>query len=85
MNKYIKQTDPFSILYQPYYSTSHCDSYQEFHDFIVLCYCIIHCILLHYCTFYSIVLWTYGTCISLDIELYLAIQLFSGSAASMLQ
>jgi len=32
-------------------------TYQEFHDFIALYYCIIHCILLYYCMFYSIVLW----------------------------
>jgi len=37
---------------------------------------VFRCILLHYCRFYSIALWTYGTCIGLDIELYLAIQLF---------
>jgi len=37
--------------------TSHCNNYQEFHNFIVLYYCTIHCILSCYCTFYSIVLW----------------------------
>jgi len=38
---------------------------------------VFRCILLHYSRFHSIVLWTYGTCVGLDIELYLAIQLFS--------
>ena len=59
--------------------TFHCNNYQEFNDFIVLYYCTIHCILSNYCMFYSIV------CIGLGIELYLAIQLFTCSAASMLQ
>jgi len=59
MIMYIKYTDPFSILYQPYTTpyTFHCNKYQEFSDFTVLYYCTIHCILSYYCTFYSIVLW----------------------------
>jgi len=50
----------FSTKYQPTTpNTFQCNNYQEFNDFIVLCYCTIHCILSYYCTFYSIVLLSY--------------------------
>ena len=64
--------------------TSHCNNYLELHHvFIVLYYCTIHVFLLYYCTFYSIVSWYMYR--PEAIELYLAIQLFSFSAASKIK
>ena len=84
MIMYIKYTDPFSILYQPYTTpyTFHSNKYQKFSDFTVR---IIAPFIVFYRITVRFILLYYGTCIGLGIELYLAIQLFSYSAASMLQ
>ena len=52
---------------------------------MILLYCIIASFIVFYCITVRFILLYYGTCISLGlgIELYLAIQLFSCSAASI--
>jgi len=52
---------------------------------MILLYCIIAPFIVFYRITVRFILLYYGTCIGLGIELYLAIQLFSCSAASMLQ
>jgi len=44
---------------------------------MILLYCIIASFIVFYCITVRFILLYYGTCIGLDIELYLAIQLFS--------
>jgi len=54
-------------------------------NLVILLYCIIVSFIVFYCINVRFILLYYGTCIGLGIEQYLAIQLFSCSAASMLQ
>jgi len=53
-------------------------------NFMISLYCIIALFIVFYRITLRFILVCYGTCIGLGIELYLAIQLSSCSAASML-